>query len=464
MLLAIFGFAQDVAQPLLYMNVKLPKGGKNELYVFFKERERARMVTKSVLIPHYYDDFGTTGMLTVLLGLLPRLERLSHAHSRLWLHEALMLKHSSGDSLLHLRIRLDESQEHVSDILSLVGHFHRLKTLHIEVRYGHGDVEVQPIAPITLPALRTLKYELDCEISMSPWVRFLGDSEFPDLRTLVLMANPFDADEAVSLCHVGTLLEQLPLLQRLEADVTLTNLRELLVPSLSVRELVVDVTATDDPDVTVLTLPATITTLELYQPTITTLEPYQEEGGFFRGEVQVVRAICAGLAAHAYSQLRCIRLSATWGVILPQSVLMLRKAKRANAALMLSTTKLADAMNVLQRLWRARDLGKFGVTLHDRDGKRIEEGKKGSVRIAVAGLIFFASLAECTMILVYLTIKLSVSRRGGACSDRLHTTVSLPLVGQIQRSPALRAWCNRRVALDALFLEFQKGANVSMFL
>jgi hypothetical protein len=122
-----------------------------------------------------------------------------------------------------------------------------------------------------------------------------------------------------------------------------------------------------------------------------------------------VRAISAGLAANAHSQLRCIRLSATWDVILRQSVLMLRKAKRANAALVFSTTKLADTKIILQRLWRARDLGKFGVTLHDRNGKRIKEGKKGSVRNALAGLISFVSLAECTMILVYLTIKLSVS-------------------------------------------------------
>jgi hypothetical protein len=131
MLLAIFGFAQDIAQSLLYRNVKLPEAGKDELYAFLKEHERTRMVTKSVLIPRYYDDFGTSGMLTTLLGLLPRLERLSYAHSCLWLHEALMLKHSSGDSLLHLRIRLEESQEHVSEILSLVGHFHRLQTLHM---------------------------------------------------------------------------------------------------------------------------------------------------------------------------------------------------------------------------------------------------------------------------------------------------------------------------------------------
>jgi hypothetical protein len=100
---------------------------------------------------------------------------------------------------------------------------------------------------------------------VSPWVRFLGDSEFPDLLTFVLMVKPFNADDTVSLCHAGTLLERLPRLRRLEVDVTLTNLQELLVPSLSVRELPVTITATDEPDLTVLTLPATITTLELYQ-------------------------------------------------------------------------------------------------------------------------------------------------------------------------------------------------------
>jgi hypothetical protein len=346
--------------------VNLPQHDVVKLHALIKEHERTRLVTKGVQIGLYDDyDIETRGMIMILLGMLKHLERVCQSNC-LWLHEALILTHSSGDSLLHLQIHLEDSQKYMPEILSLIGRFHRLQTLHIDIDSGEEDTqETTLFTPITLPALRSMNYAVDCN-DVSPWVCFLGRSNFPELRTLRLMVNGPDG-ETVSLCAVHPLLEQHPRLQRLVLDLSFILLRKLLAQPISVCELAITVVIDDELDVPMLTLPPMVATLELYQS-------YKHS---FQQQVDIVRAIVAGLAAHAHGQLRCIRLGGAWDVVLGWSGCIRRGCAYPPGFL---PTDLADAKDMMQLVWRAQDLGAFNVTLHDCDGKRLDECTQYPVR------------------------------------------------------------------------------------
>jgi hypothetical protein len=326
------------------------------------------MVTKCLRFPECEDgDFVTEAATATctLLAMLPQLEQADLSREDLLLPQALLLQHFSGGTLLRLDILLDVSQKELPEILAVVGQFHQLETLSIMICQQTENPQAErPILPIILPALRTMKYEVTCE-GVLPWLHFLGQSRFPELRTLDLVASEYGRDkESQFLSALRPLLEQQPRLQRLQTNLTWSGTRVLLGQPMCIHELAIYIESSIQPDVPlpVITLLPAITTLKLH-------------GIFLSEEVLILRAIVIGLAARAHGQLRCIRMSRyDWAAILAPPDLTLQSRARPDVVPELWASELQRSQCGMQLLWLAQDLRKLGVVLEDRGGKRVDEG------------------------------------------------------------------------------------------
>jgi hypothetical protein len=211
-----------------------------------------------------------------------------------------------------------------------------------------------------------MKYKVTCE-DVLPWFHFLGQSKFPELKTLDVVTYEYVTDEeSQSLSALRPLLERHPRLQRSKPALTWSGTRVLLGQPMSVHELAIDIQGgiPSDMPVPVIMLPPAITTLKLHR------------GCSLPEVVLILRAIVIGLAARAHGQLRCINISDvySWAWILAPPDLTNRSLARPDVVPELWPRELERSQCGMQLLWLAQDLRKLGVVLEDCGGKRVDEG------------------------------------------------------------------------------------------
>jgi hypothetical protein len=291
--------------------------------------------------------------------MLPHLEEVHNTGGFLQMQQAMLLKHFSGDTLSLLEILLLRSEKYIPETLAIIGELRGLRTLRISICQRDEDHQIQrPILPITLPALHTMEYRVICK-GILPWLNFLSQSSFPELRTLILMApkSVIDDEEHQSMSALRPFFEQHPRLQRLETRLGSKGTAALLAQPMFVLELAMFIRLSTAGKVPALTLPSAITTLDLMWHNRI-------------DDTAIVRAVIAGLATQGHSQLRSIRLSDSWDQIL--HLPNLARRNRSRPVVVAEFTQ--DELDCMQLPWLAQNLREFGVELQDTNGKGVETG------------------------------------------------------------------------------------------